>query len=124
MSPDKRAVVLAMLADGHFVTTACKKAGISREHYYETRRNDAAFGAATDAAIADSEAACLAAIKVDPQWQSKAWILERRFAERWAKKPEAALTGQPTATTITLPDSPAERAAVLRALADKAEGGT
>lgn len=25
-------------------------------------------------------------VSLDPQWQSSAWILERRFPERWAKK--------------------------------------
>ena len=124
MSPVQREKILKMLGEGHFVITACRKAGISRAHYYDVRNADAEFAADADAAIADSEAACLDAIRTDLAWQSRAWILERRFAERWAKKPEPPPVVAGTTVNVALPADPAEQAAVLRALADKVGGGT
>ena len=33
-----------------------------------------------------AELACLAEIRQDGSWQSKAWVLERRYPERWGRK--------------------------------------
>jgi len=124
MSPAQREKLLEHLRKGHFITSACKFVGISRDHYYDCRVDDPSFKDAADKALADSEEECLSAIRCDPAWQSKAWFLERRFAERWAKKPDVIAPTANGAVTVTLPADPAERAAVLRALAAKAEQGT
>lgn len=124
MSPAQREKLLEHLRKGHFITSACKFVGISRDHYYDCRVDDPSFKDAADKALADSEEECLSAIRSDPAWQSKAWFLERRFAERWAKKPDVIAQAPGGTVSIALPADAAERASVLEALAEKARRGT
>lgn len=124
MSPAQRDKCLQMIAAGHFITTACRASGFSKEHFYDTKAADPTFKAAAESAMADAEASCLAAIASDPAWQSRAWILERRFGERWARKPDVIAQAPGGTVSIALPADAAERASVLEALAEKARRGT
>jgi transposase-like protein len=50
-TPKKRQIILDVLRAGNSVGAACDKAGIARSAYYDWRRDDSDFMAATEAAI-------------------------------------------------------------------------
>jgi len=68
---------------GIHVSTFCRwmsigekaKSGKYREFYEAIKKAEAA-----------REATWIKYIDSDPSWQSKAWLLERRYPERWGKK--------------------------------------
>jgi transposase-like protein len=81
---------------GLYVETACALAGIHKETYYEWLRQakreqdveDSKFVIFSDAvekAQAEAEGSFLKTIIEDDSWQSKAWILERKFRQRWGR---------------------------------------
>ena len=75
------------IALGNFANVACAFAGISTTTYHEWMNDESKpeFTEAIKEAEAISEIDALAAIRNDPSWQSKAWFLERKFKDRWAK---------------------------------------
>jgi hypothetical protein len=95
-TPEREAVLLQALRVGNYVETAAQYAGISKETYY----NWLAYGEAgkppfkdfldkVAEAHAHAEIASLTRIQKaaeDGNWFAAAWILERRFPERWARK--------------------------------------
>jgi|SRR5580765_6600915 len=115
--------ILEALRIGHHVVVACKMAGVSRTLFYARRKSDPALEARVEEAMAEAENACLKAIMAEPQWTARAWVLERRFAQRWAKKSDLAPPTTNVVNGIQLPTDRAERAKVLRAMADREDGG-
>lgn len=82
----RRDAILEALAAGNHVETACRMAGISKSAFYAWVHADPDFENAVNEAIARSEAELLRRIRDDASWQSKAWILERRWPERWGRR--------------------------------------
>lgn len=75
---------------------AANYAGCSRDTYYRWRKDDPDFAAAADLAMSASEVQLIMDIRSDGSWQSKAWLLERRWPERYGRmerKPEATSDG-------------------------------
>ncbi len=89
-----------LLSAGNYVVTACGTLGISQSAYYEWLKkgetaNDglyAEFEKAVKKAEHIAEAKWMRDISQDEAWQSKAWLMERRYPERWGKKDNLALS--------------------------------
>lgn len=96
LSPEQVARVLELVRDGHFISTAEKAIGVSRNvvwqqvHAGETEGASPVlreFAAAFRAAEAAAEDVLLATVKAgakDPDWKASAWVMERRWPKRWA----------------------------------------
>jgi transposase len=85
-TPEAEKRILDALRAGNYVEAACAYGGISIETYSQWRKKFPEFLEATQKAIAESEVALVATIRKDESWQSKAWLLERRFNDRWGKQ--------------------------------------
>lgn len=84
---------------GLSIEDACEYAGITKKTYYnwlnkditqikddEERKKFLHFLHNIKKAQSECQMYCLDFIMKDKSWQSKAWLLERRFPDRWAKK--------------------------------------
>ena len=84
----------AAIADGLTDTSACALCGIDASTYYRWMREGKKdsdgllyhFYQAIKKANAERERSWVKHISDDPSWQSKAWLLERRFHDEWGKK--------------------------------------
>ena len=84
--------VIDHLEAGNTIMTSVHKSGICKQTYYNWREVDDKFRQAADEAIAKSEEALVDDIKhmakTRDDWRALAWLLERRFPERWSAKQE------------------------------------
>lgn len=84
---------------GLTIVDACEYSGISEKTYYnwlnkdttqikddDDRKKFVQFLQDIKKAQSECQMYCLDFIMKDKSWQSKAWLLERRFPDRWAKK--------------------------------------
>ena len=91
--------LLEAIRKGLTIEDACDYAGIVKQTYYnwlnkdvETIKDEVAkknfvdYLDALKKAQSECQMYCLDFIMKDKSWQSKAWLLERRFPDRWAKK--------------------------------------
>ena len=96
LTPEVQALILELLAQGNYIGTSCRAAGVTIRTFQlwrrrwldgdpEAREFDGFFRD-TKRAIAAGEAALLKNIVDAADWKSCAWILERRWPERWARK--------------------------------------
>lgn len=93
LTPEVQAGFLAALRRCWYVETACHITGIPRSTVYgwlkRGRREQggpyADFLGAIKKALAEKEADCLSMIEAHGKrhWQALAWLLERRFPDRW-----------------------------------------
>ena len=65
---------------------AAQALGISESTFHRWRREKEDFAEMIDQAIGVSESRLITEISVNEDWRAKAWILERRFPERWSKR--------------------------------------
>ena len=103
-SPETANIILTIISAGGYVETAAGHAGISKVTVYNWLKRgrakdckDAAlaqFAADYDATIAKAELLLLQKIQAASHdtWTAAAWILERRFPDRWGRK-RIELTG-------------------------------
>ena len=87
---------------GLTIESACNIHGISDVTYYrwlkraddpqETNTMFKYFKRETEKAVADSEKNLLDKIYQDDSWQSSAWILERRFRDKYVKPKQVELS--------------------------------
>jgi len=88
--------ICEVLKDGNYIITACEASGISKNAFFMwmNKGEKATEGIYKDfydsvkKAQADSETFLLKTIKVKSleQWQAAAWMLERKFPERWGRR--------------------------------------
>ena len=86
--------ICQVLANGNYIQTACAIAKIHQSQYFrwmekgehETKGIYRDFYESVKEAEQVAELQCLQSIRNDDSWQAKAWILERRFPERWGRK--------------------------------------
>lgn len=100
--------VLAALKAGATVEAACSYARITKETWYAWQRKDPALKEDHEEALATSELSLVFDIKKDPSWQSKAWLLERRFPERWGRRSQVEISGEASGGFLILPAKPKE----------------
>lgn len=80
------AKILGAIKTGATVEAACSLARIARQTFYNWLKKDTVLKADYEEALAHSEIFLVSEIRKDPSWQSKAWLLERRFPERWGRR--------------------------------------
>jgi len=91
--------LLEAIERGLTIADACIYAGISEKTYYNWLNKDISlikdekererfvqFLQSLKKAQSECQMYCLDFLMKDKSWQSKAWVLERRFPDRWAKK--------------------------------------
>ena len=95
---EQRDQLLSNLREGMTIEAACAQSNISKSTFYEWLKKSGEDGEWTkevDAAITFSEAVILDKIKraseLKEDWRGWAWILERRFPQRWGAKREVEL---------------------------------
>lgn len=99
LSPELRDQVAQLIRAGNTVEIAATTAGVSERTFYswmekgeaEEAGDHADFRDAVEQARAESEAVLVTRIAKaasNGSWQAASWLLERRFAERWAKVTE------------------------------------
>jgi len=98
---EKREKLLDNLRTGMSVDAACTQSSIHRCTYYRWIEEDEEFAEEVEAAKDFSEATLLQTIKYQGEakqdWRASAWILERRFPDRWGAKREVDVTVNNTA---------------------------
>lgn len=95
--------LLEAIRQGLPIVTACTLAGIAEKTYYnwleEAQKPEAdeeflQFLQSLKKAEAEAEYLLVKEIKLADEWQAKAWILERRFGDRWKKVERNEITGK------------------------------
>lgn len=79
---------------GNYIETACAYAGINPSTFYRwlekgeksSREDFRNFARQVREAMAEAEIVSVAKIKQTEDWRAQAWLLERRFADRWGKR--------------------------------------
>lgn len=90
------------LRRGNYITTACRASGISTGTYYNWKKRGEkgeepfkTFLERTDKAESEGELACMEVIynsaTEQGNWLSAAWILERKYPQRFGKREQMAL---------------------------------
>lgn len=103
-TPEIAQKISAAVSHGNYNVTACKMVGISESTFYswlESAKNDRElyekgtinkktelldFLEDIERSEAMREAKWVKDISSDPSWQSKAWLLERKYNGRWGRK--------------------------------------
>jgi hypothetical protein len=96
LTPRVQATIVAALARGSYLDSACRGAGIApgTYHYWARRVRDGdptargfvEFFAAVEKASAVAEVEALRLLQAgSPDWLAQAWFLSRRFPERWGR---------------------------------------
>lgn len=88
MTPETIEAILRAVRLGVWPDRAAAMQGISASTMRNMRKRDPEFATAMKRAEAEAESAVLSRIlrAMDRQWTAAAWILERRWSERWAKR--------------------------------------
>ncbi len=87
----KYTVVLAnqicdLISKGVPLSAAASGSGINKSTLHRWRNEKEEFAEMVEQAIGVSESRLITQISTDEDWRAKAWILERRFPERWSKR--------------------------------------
>lgn len=85
-TPETIGKVLALLRNAVPINGACAIAGVHKGTWYGWLKTDPGLKQAHDDAIEASEATLVLELRKETAWQAKAWLLERRFPERWRKR--------------------------------------
>lgn len=106
LTDDYKETILRLLRAGNYIETACAATGYSsralREWRLAYRRGEEVaqkhkeFFEGINQAIAQGETLHLSRIErasAEGVWQASAWVLERRWSERWAKREVVELRG-------------------------------
>lgn len=102
------------VAKGVPIGTACRSAGIDRGTLQRWRNHPdpppelIAVLAALDTADATAEVGLVEQIRTAETWQAAAWLLERRWSDRWGRERNTTPD-----TNAVQPPTPAELAALL-----------
>lgn len=75
-----------LIAKGVPLSAAASGSGINKSTLHRWRNEKEEFGDMVNQAIGVSEARLITEISTCEDWRAKAWILERRFPDRWSKR--------------------------------------
>lgn len=105
LNPDSQEEIVRLIRAGNVAELAAEATGIGERTFYDWmargEKGDelyAEFREAVLLAKAEAEAGLVARIAqaaTNGSWQASAWLLERRFGERWAKQPTVKKSGRP-----------------------------
>jgi transposase len=115
LTDDRTAQICTLLRAGTTVDLAAEATGISRRTFYDWLERDPDFRQSVDEAKAQAEATLVARVakaSAAGSWQAAAWLLERRWPQRWAKGPRPEsneLANDPFAFLDDLTDEPDRR---------------
>lgn len=87
-SNDVAMVICTYLRNCCTIEASCEAANISRQTYYRWMDEIPEFKELVNATVSDVEASLLENIRSYGDWRASAWILERRFPQRWGQKRE------------------------------------
>ena len=87
-SDDVAMVICTYLRKGCTIKAACQAANIGRATYYRWIEEIPEFKEFVNATESDVEATLLDTIREFGDWRAAAWILERRYPQRWGVKRE------------------------------------
>lgn len=100
LTPDTEKKLLNHIRMGLTIVNSCQLSDISKSTYYSwidrAKNGEEPYSGFLDKlkkAEAEAKAKLIKDIQVDPSWQSKAWILERRWSSEWGKKERHAIEG-------------------------------
>jgi transposase len=110
LTPEVSRVICVAIRSGHYREVAAKRAGIHRDtlHTWERRGETgeepyAEFSDAIKKAEAYAEAKLLRMIRKRFEgWQACAWVLERRFPQRWSGRVRSHVNDELDALTAKL----------------------
>ena len=116
LTPELAEKIANYISTGNYDVVVCNLVGIGVTTYYswlEKGRKAKSgkfreFLKAVKRAEAAREAKWVKDIDSDPSWQSKAWLLERRYPERWGKKETHVVEGGDKNKPIILKFLPAD----------------
>jgi transposase len=116
LTPDLAEKIANYISTGNYASVVCGLVGITETTYYswlEKGRKAKSgkyleFLESIKKAEAAREAKWIKDIDGDPSWQSKAWLLERRYPERWGKKETHVFEGGDKDKPIILKFLPAD----------------
>jgi transposase len=102
MTEEAKAKIVKTVRLGVWPDRAAEMHGIRPGTMRKERKRDAEFATAIKRAEAEAEAAVHSNIlrHMDKQWTAAAWMLERRWPERWAKREVVINTTQEDATRL------------------------
>lgn len=94
LTPELAEKIANYISTGNYAVVVCGLVGIGESTYYSWLEKGVKaksgkyreFLESIKRAEAAREAKWIKDIDGDPSWQSKAWLLERRYPERWGKK--------------------------------------
>jgi transposase len=75
-----------LIAKGVPLKQAAKAVNISEQTLHNWRKKKEEFGEMVEQALGVSEVRLISEISTNEDWRAKAWILERRFPDRWSKR--------------------------------------
>jgi hypothetical protein len=81
-------VICTYLRKGCTIEASCQAANINKRTYYRWMEEIPEFREFVNATESDVEAALIDNISSYGDWRASAWILERRFPQRWGQKRE------------------------------------
>ena len=87
-SEDVAMVICTYLRKGCTIEASCQAANINKRTYYRWMEEIPEFREFVNATESDVEAALIDNISSYGDWRASAWILERRFPQRWGQKRE------------------------------------
>jgi len=87
-SEDVAMVICTYLRKGCTIEASCQAANINKRTYYRWMEEIPEFKEFVNATESDVEANLLDTITSFGDWRAAAWILERRFPQRWGQKRE------------------------------------
>ena len=107
LTPELQAQVVTAIGQGSYPEVAARAAGLSRTTFYrwmqegENEDSDKRdFWDAVKKAEAAAETTAVETIRADGSWQSKAWLLERRYAHRWRRREDQEVTHSGSVRTV------------------------
>lgn len=108
MTKDAEEKILRAVSLGLWPDRAAEMHGISSSSMRAHKKRHPRFATALKEAEAKAEAGIHGKIlrHMDKQWTACAWMLERRWAERWAKKEPEVVANITTNTTVEAPTGP------------------
>lgn len=101
LTPELAEKIANYISTGNYAVVVCGLVGIGESTYYSWLEKGVKaksgkyreFLELIKRAEAAREAKWIKDIDGDPSWQSKAWLLERRYPERWGKKETHVVEG-------------------------------